>query len=109
LLLLLKVLLTCWALSHLSPLKQSTQVEWKLTRGKTRPRLLDYAKQAPPSAVEAASTAAFDLLAVHRGKEVPAPVVKQALAALTVLKVGCALLGMAVAVVVCLETSPGPG
>lgn len=38
------------------------QVDWKLLRGKWRPRLLDFAKQADPAAVEAASRAAFQAL-----------------------------------------------
>jgi hypothetical protein len=62
------------------------QVEWKLTRGKTRPNLLKWAREAGPAAVQAASTKAFDVLAPHRGKEAPPAAVKEALAALTVLK-----------------------
>ena len=64
-------------------------MDWKLTRGKWRPRLLDFAKALPPAAVEAASAAAFGLLAPHRGGEAPQEVIKEALAALTKpLKVG---------------------
>ncbi|KAL4458986.1 hypothetical protein ABPG75_013851 [Micractinium tetrahymenae] len=61
-------------------------VDWKLTRGKWRPRLLGFAKDLPAAQVEAASQAAFDLLAPHRGKEAPAQAIKQALDALCVLK-----------------------
>ncbi len=35
------------------------QVDWKLTRGKFRPRLLDYAKEHSDAVVQAASTEAF--------------------------------------------------
>ncbi|KAI7837728.1 hypothetical protein COHA_008450 [Chlorella ohadii] len=42
-------------------------VDWKLKRGKWRPRLLDFAKQADPAAVEAASRAAFAALAGSGG------------------------------------------
>ena len=37
------------------------QVDWKLTRGKFRPRLLDYAKEHSDAVVQAASTEAFRL------------------------------------------------
>lgn len=92
-------------------------MDWKLKRGKWRPRLLDFAKQADPAAVEAASRAAFEALGGAGGsvkgggkasskaggsseasgsQEVPQPTeaaVKQALAELCVLKV-CAHLEM---------------
>ncbi|EFN53176.1 hypothetical protein CHLNCDRAFT_136983 [Chlorella variabilis] len=71
---------------HLTQPELVKLVDWKLTRGKSRPRLLAFAKEAAPAAVQAASTAAFDLLAPHRGREAPPAAVKEALAALTVLK-----------------------
>jgi hypothetical protein len=37
------------------------QVDWKLTRGKFRPRLLDYARQHSDDVVQAASRDAFAL------------------------------------------------
>ena len=36
-------------------------MDWKLTRGKFRPRLLDYAKQHSEDVVQATSTEAFRL------------------------------------------------
>ena len=36
-------------------------MDWKLTRGKFRPRLLDYAKEHSEEVVQAASTKAFQL------------------------------------------------
>jgi len=65
-------------------------VEWKLTRGKWRPRLLQFAQELPPASAEAATQAAFDLLAAHSGGDAPPEVIKEALDALTVLKVGAA-------------------
>ena len=67
-----------------------------MTRGKRRPRLLDYAKAAEPSAVEAASRAAFQALSGggssgagggEGGSQPSQEAVKQALAELCVLKV----------------------
>lgn len=40
-------------------------MDWKLTKGKWRPRLLDFAKQADASAVQAATTEAFQHLQQH--------------------------------------------
>lgn len=65
-------------------------MEWKLTRGKMRPNLLKYSKEADPAAVEAASTAAFQHLAEFTGSHTPSLVksVRAALDELTVIKVG---------------------
>ena len=38
------------------------QVDWKLTRGKWRPKLLDYAKCHSETTVRAATSAAFDII-----------------------------------------------
>lgn len=46
-------ILTCKA--HVRP----SQVEWKLTRGKWRPRLLDFAREHSEATVKDASTVAF--------------------------------------------------
>lgn len=78
-------------------------MDWKLQRGKWRPRLLDFAKQADPQQVEAASRAAFEALggadsggkagasgaegSSSRAAEPPEAAIKQALAELCVLKV----------------------
>ncbi len=76
------------------------QVDWKLTRGKTRPKLLDYAKQADGAAVEAATTEAFKLLlgggsgsgsGAGGGKGGAAPAAQQATAGLKRL---CELKGI---------------
>ncbi|KAL4431603.1 hypothetical protein ABPG77_001445 [Micractinium sp. CCAP 211/92] len=61
-------------------------VDWKLTRGKWRPRLLGFAKDLTAAQVESASQAALDVLAPQRGKNVPAQAIKEALDALCVLK-----------------------
>lgn len=55
------------------------QVEWKLTRGKWRPRLLDFAKELSDDAVKDASTDAFKSAAAGNSTA--------AFAALTKLKV----------------------
>lgn len=66
-----------------------------MTRGKRRPRLLDYAKATVASEVEAASRAAFAELRGDGGKAAPAAsAIKQALAALCVLKVLALYLGL---------------
>ena len=54
-------------LAHLLPIGLSTviQVEWKLTRGKWRPKLLDYAKMAPEDTVMLVTRQAFDFLETH--------------------------------------------
>ena len=57
------------------------QVDWKLTRGKFRPRLLDYAKQHSDDVVQAASREAF-ALATSDDDDAAAPI-----AALAKLKV----------------------
>ena len=81
-------------------------MDWKLQRGKWRPRLLDFAKQADPAAVEGASRAAFQALggssssgdsgsagsrqpgSSQEAAEPTETAIKQALAELCVLKVG---------------------
>jgi hypothetical protein len=73
-------------------------MDWKLKRGKWRPNLLKYVQELPAGSAEDATRAAFSVLRKHRagggpqgkegGGEPPADVVKQALAAVTVLKVG---------------------
>lgn len=62
-----------------------TQVDWKLTRGKWRPRLQQYARELGTEAVRGASLRALGLLAGQEGGTPPAAV-KEAIAALTVLK-----------------------
>jgi len=44
---------------HITSSELATIVEWKLTRGKWRPRLLDFAKELSDDAVKDASTDAF--------------------------------------------------
>ena len=81
-------------------------MDWKLKRGKWRPNLLKYIQELPAGSAEDATRAAFSVLSKHRGgggpqgkagggqgaaaapQPPPAEVVKQALAAVTVLKVG---------------------
>ena len=45
------------------------QVDWKLTRGKFRPRLLDYAKEHSDAVVQSASTEAFRLAKSSNGDD----------------------------------------
>lgn len=76
-------------------------MDWKLKRGKWRPNLLKYIQELPAGSAEDATRAAFSVLSKHRagggpqgkegggqgaGQQPPAEVVKQALAAVTVLK-----------------------
>lgn len=60
------------------------QVDWKLIRGKWRPRLLDYAKHASDEAVVAATNAAFASLKTSQIPEMQD--VRKALKELTSLK-----------------------
>ncbi|CAI5479693.1 unnamed protein product, partial [Closterium sp. Yama58-4] len=46
-------------------------MEWKLTRGKWRPRLLDFIKHLNPKAVQTASSRAFAALASHHTPTTP--------------------------------------
>ena len=63
-------------------------VEWKVgQRGKFRPRLLNYAKEASPEDVETASSQAFSIIAQYKDDEdVPEDALKQAMSALTALR-----------------------
>ncbi|PRW59936.1 hypothetical protein C2E21_1882 [Chlorella sorokiniana] len=81
---------------HLTHPELVKLVDWKLLRGKWRPRLLDFAKQADPGGVEAASRAAFQALGEpgsssgagcsKAAAEPTEAAIKQALAELCVLK-----------------------
>ena len=62
------------------------QVDWKLTRGKWRPRLLGYAKNASEEAVSDATKLAYTLLETTECPDMQH--VQQALKALTSLKAG---------------------
>ena len=68
------------------------QVDWKLTRGKWRPKLLDYAKAHSEATVKAATSAAFDIISSTQSAQGN---LKAAMASLTELKVGLPLLGSA--------------
>lgn len=63
------------------------QVDWKLKRGKWRPRLLDFAKAHSDATVQAASAAAFQQAAAGSAADASA-----ALAPLIKLKVSILLL-----------------
>ena len=67
------------------------QVDWKLTRGKWRPKLLDYAKAHSEATVKAATSAAFDIISSTQSAQGD---LKAAMASLTELKVGLPLLGV---------------
>ena len=60
------------------------QVDWKLTRGKWRPKLLDYAKAHYEEAVKSATGAAFKSIRDAGSSEEG---LKAAMSALTALKV----------------------
>ena len=60
------------------------QVEWKLTRGTWRPRLLDYAKNAPEGSVVAATKSAYTVL--KRPEDPALQDVQNAIKELTCLK-----------------------
>ena len=65
-------------------------VDWKLTRGKWRPRLLDFAKSLDEKAIESTSSKAFETLDCSKCKDgnmaVPLDAVKEALQVLCELK-----------------------
>ena len=65
--------------------QRCVQVEWKLTRGKWRPKLLDYAKAHSKATVEAATSAAFEITSSTQSDQAD---LKEAMAPLTELKVG---------------------
>ena len=62
------------------------QVEWKLTRGKWRPKLLDYAKAHSEDSVRGASSLAFKSMEEEDAAE-GTKGLKEAISALTELKV----------------------
>ncbi len=62
----------------------SLQVDWKLTRGKWRPKLLDYAKAHSEDAVRDATSTAFESMREAEGSELG---LKEGMSALTELKV----------------------
>ena len=61
-------------------------VEWKLTRGKWRPRLLSFAQAADPAAVADASQRSFSALRRAKAGSCSEAVLKEALAPLIELK-----------------------
>jgi hypothetical protein len=65
-----------------------SQVDWKLTRGKWRPRLLDFAKAADTDQLGDCSRRAIALLDKHceKGEAPPPEAIKEALKALSELK-----------------------
>jgi hypothetical protein len=64
-----------------------SQVDWKLTRGKWRPKLLDYAKSHSAGVVKDATVKAFNLVPSSPATS-PAPEkVKEAIQVLSELKV----------------------
>lgn len=63
------------------------QVDWKLLRGKWRPKLLDYAKSADSDAVTAATKSAFAVLGSYQEQEPTLQNAEQALKELIKLKV----------------------
>ena len=63
------------------------QVDWKLLRGKWRPKLLDYAKSADSDAVTAATKSALAVLGSYQEQEPTLQNAGQALKELTKLKV----------------------
>ena len=63
------------------------QVDWKLTRGKWRPKLLDYAKAHSEATVKAATIAAFEIMSSTQSAQAD---LKAAMGFLTELKVGLA-------------------
>ena len=68
------------------------QVDWKLTRGKWRPKLLDYAKSHSETTVRAATSAAFDIISSTQSAQAD---LKAAMGSLTELKVGLPVLSSA--------------
>jgi len=70
---------------HTIQATQPIQVEWKLTRGKWRPNLLKYAKDASEEAVVAATKKAFACLGTAASPDMAH--VEEALKELTTLKV----------------------
>ena len=84
----------CWTVKYFSAalLACCAQVDWKLTRGKWRPKLLDYAKAHSEATVKAATTAAFETMSSTQSAQAD---LKAAMGSLTELKVGSPVLGSA--------------
>ena len=61
--------MACLPIDTKTTLALSVQVDWKLTRGKFRPRLLDYAKEHSDAVVQSASTEAFRLAQSSNGDD----------------------------------------
>lgn len=88
------------AVKHAPPTMQHCciQVEWKLKRGKWRPKLLDYAKDADAHAVQATIKAAFAMIQADATEQEPTiQNAEEALKKLTTLKVPLLLLPMTLA------------
>ena len=69
------------------------QVDWKLTRGKWRPKLLDYAKAHSEATVKAATIAAYEIMSSTQSVQAD---LKAATGSLTELKVSCQRTGLQV-------------
>ncbi|CAK0784462.1 hypothetical protein CVIRNUC_007666 [Coccomyxa viridis] len=68
---------------HLTSEELVRIVDWKLTRGKWRPKLLDYAKSHSETTVRAATSAAFDIISSTQSAQAD---LKAAMGSLTELK-----------------------
>ena len=81
----------CWTVNHFCAALSAccAQVDWKLTRGKWRPKLLDYAKAHSEATVKAATTAAFETMSSTQSAQAD---LKAAMGSLTELKVGLLVL-----------------
>lgn len=74
------------ALNYMLTLKQQPQVDWKLTRGKWRPRLLSFAEQADEKQLKDAFIQAHAVLSKNKSKPPSDEAIKEAATALCDLK-----------------------